>query len=681
MVAPAHSSETQATADSSAASVLLQYLEGEVAAGYPLEQVKPMVMLSDDERSAPSKQTKHIGLGVDEEHTPYSNALSLPLPAPPALNDISDNASYTRTSAWSADLSLRTESSEHSSAKSSGSREAVFLARQSTILVAGSSPRRTAKDLKVLLGRTNAKLKSGATIPLKADSILHEADVLHLEGGVSKARVHLDLLLESNTCFQGGYLNGTLLVIVQKKPGQIVMVADGRLRLIGFECIAPVKERSIFYEYVVPLSSVARDLDDLYLSGADEEGFMLANEGQFLFPFSFEISSTADYGAPKGSFTPHSGVALRYIVMASIRIKDPISEKKSVAHFYRDIHVWPRLETSEALSPLSRPIQVTMSDFDGALKFTVILHRLTWIAGQPCFLKFFVVNKTVKTVRSLAIELHRDTVVYKPQPGSNGTDDDINFEAFTVSKLISAVSLPMGDRAERGYAGARGWWTGVLPGESLQFSHSIALPVDALSVSKGRLLEVAYRLRAAISLGNLLPAELSADVPIRIINFISLDPPPSQPNVPPAMSTQASSQTGHERSGKRPISSLSKAGLKHALAMHQEDRDIVREVVVTAPVPNMQSENSAGHFADLYYNSLQEHSEGYLGSDSSDDIAGRPTSNDHPPEMRTLPTKVVVTRKCHFSETPTSAANMKVGQFLTLNSRYLLLSGWNSASL
>ncbi|KAF5323526.1 hypothetical protein D9611_005648 [Ephemerocybe angulata] len=412
------------------------------------------------------------------------------------------------------------------------------------------------------------------------------------------------------------------------------MVADGRLRLIGFECIAPVKERSIFYEYVVPLSSVARDLGDLYLSGADEEGFMLVNEGQFLFPFSFEISSTADYGAPKGSFTPHSGVALR-----SIRIKDPISEGKSVAHFYRDIHVWPRLETSEALSPLSRPIQVTMSDFDGALKFTVILHRLTWIAGQPCFLKFLVVNKTVKTVRSLAIELHRDTVVYKPQPGSNGTDDDSNFEAFTVSKLISAVSLPMGDRAERGYAGARGWWTGVLPGESLQFSHSIALPVDALSVSKGRLLEVAYRLRAAISLGNLLPTELSADVPIRIINFISLDPPPSQPNVPPAISTQASSQSSQERSGKRPISFLSSTGPKHALAMHQEDRDIVQEVVVTAPVPKMQSENSAGHFADLYYNSIQEHPEGYLGSESSGDIAARPTSNDHLPEMRTLPTK------------------------------------------
>lgn len=54
---------------------------------------------------------------------------------------------------------------------------------------------------------------------------------------------------------------------------------------------------------------------------------------------------------------------------------------------------------------------------------------------------------------------------------------------------------------------------------------------DALSISRGRHLEVTYSVK--VSVGGSLSADVSCDIPVRIVNFVSLDPPPGHVGASP----------------------------------------------------------------------------------------------------------------------------------------------------
>lgn len=227
----------------------------------------------------------------------------------------------------------------------------------------------------------------------------------------------------------------------------------------------------------------------------------------------------------------------------------------------------------------------------------------------------------------MTVELHRDTITWRPRGDPAVTDDFGEPETSTVSKLIMVSSLPAGDRAEKGYASARGWWAGVHSGESLHFYHSLLLPVrdfcsnpfvsarttftqpDALSVTKGRLLEIEYRIKATISSGNLLPTELSAEVPIRIINFISVDPPPSQANTTPALMTRSSVASNATLPGP-PYSAILAATLDPGSGDMQRGEGALNiEELVLPPMMALDSERSRSYacrFADLYHQGQQE---------------------------------------------------------------------------
>jgi hypothetical protein len=107
----------------------------------------------------------------------------------------------------------------------------------------------------------------------------------------------------------------------------------------------------------------------------------------------------------------------------------------------------------------------------------------------------------------------------------------------------------MAQSGEKGHASAKGWWTGVPANQKLEFSHFILLPVsatilrltdrwlaymsgtrkpDALSFTRVRLLEVEYTIRVSLSAGS-LGADVHVILPIRILNFLSIDPPPIPP--------------------------------------------------------------------------------------------------------------------------------------------------------
>lgn len=142
------------------------------------------------------------------------------------------------------------------------------------------------------------------------------------------------------------------------------------------------------------------------------------------------------------------------------------------------------------------------------VKLTASLHRSTWIAGQRCYVKVCMINVSKKRVRSLTITLIRTTTTFKPRPlptsgakkGSVASapaglvslsiptpmdvDDEGDGERgqmrvrAQMTKEISESVLEMGQNGSKGHASAKGWWTGVAPGQELELSHFILIPVS-----------------------------------------------------------------------------------------------------------------------------------------------------------------------------------------------------------
>ena len=59
-----------------------------------------------------------------------------------------------------------------------------------------------------------------------------------------------------------------------------------------------------------------------------------------------------------------------------------------------------------------------------------------------------------------------------------GGDDPDACQTDTVYKEVAQNTLETTHRVQRGYAGSKGWWTGVSPGENTVFSHYIVIPVS-----------------------------------------------------------------------------------------------------------------------------------------------------------------------------------------------------------
>ena len=178
------------------------------------------------------------------------------------------------------------------------------------------------------------------------------------------------------------------------------------------------------------------------------------------------------------------------ISIRSFKLKDTTSGKRSIAHFYRSCEVWPLLNPEKFLVPAPRPLRATVSKSlfmggDGKLTLTATLIRLYWISGQRCFVHLSIQNETKKAVVSVTFTLLRNTVVFRPlphleasPPGKVCYDRDPDAcQTATTTKIIAESVLDAGDRATRGHVSAKGWWTGVSPRKSLNFSHSIIIPV------------------------------------------------------------------------------------------------------------------------------------------------------------------------------------------------------------
>lgn len=138
-------------------------------------------------------------------------------------------------------------------------------------------------------------------------------------------------------------------------------------------------------------------------------------------------------------------------------------------------------------------------------------------------------------IKSLTLALVRTVTLFRPRPefdmGGSAPDDPsetyVDPDACTTStsrKKITEEILEMGQRGTKGVVTAKGWWTGVEGGEIVEFSHNMKLPVDALTITRGRHVEVLYSIKVSIS--SSLSSDVSVELPVRVINFVSLDPPP-----------------------------------------------------------------------------------------------------------------------------------------------------------
>ncbi|CAA7265902.1 unnamed protein product [Cyclocybe aegerita] len=420
------------------------------------------------------------------------------------------------------------------------------LVRQGTILGSGSA-QGADTDFGTVLGDAHSRLKSGAK--LQQSQKCGTTKAINLERASPRSRVDVDILLESDVCVEGGQLTGRLKIRVRKqaKGRDPVMLSEGKVRIIGFESTMNAQERSIFYERSAPLGQVSSGLTKLYTSEFDDEGFAQTSEGVYTFPLAVYLCPVSERGAPKGNISVHPGVAVRYIAMVSLRIKDPLTGSKAVTHFYRDCSIWPRLNPSVVLAPLLQPLQATASESGGdKVQLTASLHRSYWVAGQLCHVRIRVVNNSKKVLKSVVLELFRSTTIFRRERPASGPEEIMSVSpASTTTKKIAEASIVMGDRATRGHASAKGWWTGVAPGEMQVFMHSILIPVgaqnyhscqfqhfpqpDAVSISRGQLLEISYAIQVVLSTNAIFSTDVHVSLPIRIINFISIDPPPISP--------------------------------------------------------------------------------------------------------------------------------------------------------
>jgi hypothetical protein len=203
----------------------------------------------------------------------------------------------------------------------------LLFNRGDTVLsLSDAAPTRNAAELKSLLGDNYARLKPGAAVLPPPSPLPHKLAnnsrvpvTVALEQAKPRARVEVDIILESDTCVQGNYLKGWVKLHVHKsaKTQPPVWLAKGRVRVIGYECIND-DDRHTFYQCTLPLSSAPSMTEALYIPPADEEGYAEAKEGVHVFPFAILLPLDESCGVAKGVVQSQSGAMVRYIAMASV---------------------------------------------------------------------------------------------------------------------------------------------------------------------------------------------------------------------------------------------------------------------------------------------------------------------------------------------------------------------------
>lgn len=410
----------------------------------------------------------------------------------------------------------------------------------------GTAPRRP-------LPSPTSNLDFRSASPIKSHDHSAESSIPQLAPGASspiekseqkKSRVDIDLLLESELVVEGGNLRGRLEINIGKDKDDEghVLLAYPKVRVVGFEELLDDETRHIFYHhstivdgdtqpggsqpYILHgspcLSSPGFESHEplpCFASQPDEEGYSIGREGSHSMPFSLDMP--IGKGA-KGSYRGKKAL-VRYIVIGSVKLKSADGRDRSIAHFYRHVDLLPYINPAVVLASAPRPIQATAER--DRISLTASLHRPAWVAGQRVYVNVAVRNETSRRIKTVTLSLVRTVTIYQPKredriDGSTGEafDPDI-YEATTSRKRVAEEVLGV---AQDG--ASQSWWTGVQPNSHLEFAHHLNIPTEALSIARSRHVEISYEAR--VSIGGSSHSDVIVDLPLRIVSFTSLDPPP-----------------------------------------------------------------------------------------------------------------------------------------------------------
>ncbi|WWC58326.1 uncharacterized protein I303_100866 [Kwoniella dejecticola CBS 10117] len=480
---------------------------------------------------------------------------------------------------------------------------AQLLARQGTLLHPQSSKQRSSAELNVLLGGPKSRrLSSNKLLPpppteeVQDDGAWQKDNKVRLEASKKgKARVEVDVVLERECVVEGGEVRGRMEVRISGgKRGEGLRVGAGKVRVVGFEELSGTT-RHIFYHQPHPLPvfdpSIQHNLSSsLFASGPDSDGYRLAAEGTHNIPFRMRLPLG---GGAKGTYTSQNGKGpcVRYVVVGSVKIHIPSTGKRSIAHFYRSIVVLPYLNPSVVLAPSSEPVEGyterglgwNLTGEKGRVELRVSLGRRVWVSGQRLWCEVAIRNDSNRKIKTLNLALLQTIQVFNPQPlldtanlpsriigkrkslsNCMGTDNnpstpDLDACQTTTQRRKISEEMIEADFISHG-AGrvtGKGWWTGVDSGESGHWDLSLQIPPGMLSIRRTRLIEVQYTLRVTVN------GSIYVDVPVQLINFLSIDPPPMPRDGPGLLNPPVSNKQsiGHDRDQKLQVTIKESGGV------------------------------------------------------------------------------------------------------------------------
>lgn len=124
-------------------------------------------------------------------------------------------------------------------------------------------------------------------------------------------------------------------------------------------------------------------------------------------------------GGAKGTFTSPGGKGpcVRYVAVGSVKLHMTATNKRSIAHFYRPIHLLPYLNPSTTLAPSPYPIVAnverglgwSLGGEKGRVELTARIARANWVSGQRIWCEVGVRNGSSKKVRRAELESDRLT--------------------------------------------------------------------------------------------------------------------------------------------------------------------------------------------------------------------------------------------------------------------------------
>ena len=350
-------------------------------------------------------------------------------------------------------------------------------------------------------------------------------------------RVGIEVFMDNDLVVEGGSLHGCIRLNVPNHtdPSSAMLMAQPRVRLIGYECLPGEDIRHIFYRHMTLIDG-DRSLDGptepymlhgssalsqseggeesilpCFASLPDTEGYYLGQGGVHVIPFS--MSLPMGKGA-KGGY--HSdGCEVGYILIASVRVKAFGEQHSGVALCFQKMEVHPYLNPTAELASAPRPIISHASTPEAEarnIRLAAALHRETWVAGQRVYFEVSILNGSTDLLNVLRIALVRTETLYKAHDHIPGSKDILSHSStILLDETLAANQL--------GH-----WWSGAPPGRPVHFPHSLQLPSDLVTVDPGRHVSVQYALRVGVGADTSTLVEV--DLPVRIIQYVSIDPPP-----------------------------------------------------------------------------------------------------------------------------------------------------------